>query len=358
MSAGPPSRSCAPSKCARTASCTEAFPDNPSQIIAQPGSKCTVTCGKDTVVTGYVDRYEVTVGPAQHDVVVQGRGLCQDLTDCSADLLSADSGIVGGMINASSTLDLATRLAKPFNITAKSIPTDLGKPIPSFQVAIGETPYEIIERAARYAGFLVYEDETGTLILDQVGTKAMASGFAIPGNVEGAHSELSIDQRFSSYAVVWSTVDQLSDLGQGSFQRAVAVDKTMPRYRPHIFISEQIVPDFDIATARANWEMGRRLGRSQAITLTCDSWRDTAGALWKPNMLASINAPALKIVNANWIIGTVTYRKDESGTHADLVLMPPDAFKPEPSPLQLFDRELTHAVPTSQSPAPTSLGHI
>jgi prophage tail gpP-like protein len=330
---------------------SDPFPDDATKIAAKPGSPCTISCGTETLITGFVDRYETSVGPRQHTITVQGRGICEDLADCSADLASADSGIVGGMINASNALDLAQRLCKSFGITARSVPRDLGRAIPAFQVALGETPYEIIERAARYAGFLVYEDQNGNLVLDQVGTASMASGFTIPGNVENARAELSIDQRFSSYTVVWTTMNQLGEISPIGNQRAVAVDGTMPRYRPRIIVSEQLVPDQDIAQTRANWEMARRIGRSQAITLTCDSWRDTSGALWMPNMLAPINAPALKLTGQNWIIGTVTFRKDLSGTHADLVLMLPAAFSPEPIALQLFDRELTQSVPQTQTPS-------
>ncbi len=128
----------------------------------------------------------------------------------------------------------------------------------------------------------------------------------------------------------------------------MAFKKLYPnRKRLLIIQSEQIDPDSDYGKARANWELARRIGRSQAINLTCDSWRDTAGALWQPNRLAPINAPALKITNAQWIIGTVTFRKDASGTHADLILMPPDAFTPEPTPLTLFNRQIMDALANS-----------
>jgi prophage tail gpP-like protein len=198
----------------------------------------------------------------------------------------------------------------------------------------------------------VYEDPNGNLVLDRVGTKAMASGFGIPGNVEDASVEYSIDQRFSEYTYVWYSIDQLAELSSIGNQRADVSDPTVPRFRPLIRVSEQIdqTNAFDVAKARANWELARRKGRSQAISLTCDSWRDTAGNLWAPNMLAPIDASVLKLTGQNWIIGTVTFRKDLSGTHADLVLMPPDAFKPEPSVLTLFDGELNRGVPTTQSP--------
>jgi prophage tail gpP-like protein len=66
--------------------------------------------------------------------------------------------------------------------------------------------------------------------------------------------------------------------------------------------------------------------------------------------------PKLKLVNQNWAIGSVTFRKDMSGTHADLILMPPDAFDPEPKALELFDAELTKPAPNKQSPATLSGG--
>ncbi len=333
---------------------SEEYPDDPSRIIAEPGNgQCKVYIGGDLVITGYVDRYDIATAPGTHDVSILGRGLCEDLTDCSADLMNSPD-VRGGMINASNALDLATKLCKAFNITARSAVQDLGRSIPSFQVALGETPYEIIERVARYAGFLVYEDENGTLVLDRVGTEEMASGFTMPGNIESAISALSIDQRFSDYTVVWMSVNQYADVSSAGFQRAHVQDKTMPRYRPRIIVSEQITPDFDIGQARANWELARRIGRSQAINLTCDSWRDSAGKLWQPNRLALLKAPAHKIGSVKWIIGTVTFVKDMSGTHAQITMMPPDAFMPEPSPLQLWDRELTQTPPSSQDPKPSS----
>ena len=318
-----------------------------------PGQKCLVYIGQDLVITGYVDRYGVNVSPGSHEIVISGRGLCEDLTDCSADLLN-NPDAQGATLSAANALDLAQKLCKSFNLTARCAVSDLGKPVGAFTIALGETSYEIIERVARYAGYLVYEDEQGALVLDRVGTNQMASGFTMPGNIEAASSTLSIDQRFSEYTVLWSTVNQYADVSPIGNNRADVKDSTMPRYRPRIIVSEQIDPDYDIAKARANWELARRIGRSQAISLTCDNWRDSAGKLWAPNYLAPINAPALKITNAQWIIGTVTFRKDHTGTHADLMLMPPTAFQPQPAPLYLWDREIMHANQTSQSPAPAS----
>ena len=215
---------------------------------------------------------------------------------------------------------------------------------------LGETPYQIIESVARYAGYLVYEDVFGSLVLDRIGTSQHASGFTLPGNVEAINGERSVDGRFSTYVVVYSGVDQTADLGGLANRRATILDDTLGEYRLRIIVSEQIAPtpagqqtiDNDaIAKQRANWEKARRIGRSQGASITCDSWRDSNGTLWTPNWLATIDAPAADISNATWIIGSLSFRKDMSGTHTDLILMPPDAFSPEPNPLNLFDAELT-----------------
>ena len=63
---------------------------------------------------------------------------------------------------------------------------------------------------------------------------------------------------------------------------------------------------------------------------------------------------AHKLVNQQWIIGTVTFRRDGSGTHADLTLMPPDAFNPEPVALNLFDWEVSRGLQQSQTTPPST----
>ena len=56
-----------------------------------------------------------------------------------------------------------------------------------------------------------------------------------------------------------------------------------------------------------------------------------AGALFVPGMLAPVNLPSLKVDDMTWMVGDVTYRKDEQGTQLDVVLMPPQAFAVQPT---------------------------
>ena len=342
-----------------TLTAADQFPYDASKQLIVPGANgegktgepIKVYIGSDLVITGYTDRVSISTAPKSHEVTIQGRGICQDLVDCSVDVTGID-GIVGATMAATSTLDLVQKLCKAFKITARSAVTDLGPPIPAFTFHNGEVSSEVIERVCRYTGYLHYEDETGALVLDRIGTTEMASGFKMPGNVEQANSTLSMDQRFSEYTVLWSSVNNYTAINSIQAQRGLAVDSTMPRRRPKIIVMEGDGDLPALGQMRANWEKARRIGRSQAVSLTCDSWRDSKGLLWQPNRLVKIDMAAHKMTGLKWIIGSVTFRKDSGGTHADLVLMPPDAFSIEPSNLHLWDRAIQTALTPTQTPAP------
>ncbi len=141
-----------------------------------------------------------------------------------------------------------------------------------------------------------------------------------------------MDQRFSAYLPAILSYQQFGDLGAGGTQFPPVLDPTVPRYRPLYVISEQVTLSQPLAVQRAKWEMARRYGRSQAITVVCDNWYDSAGTLWQPNAFATVNAPALKIAPTTpWVISAVTYSRSlQGGTTAQLTLMPKQAFTQEP----------------------------
>jgi prophage tail gpP-like protein len=340
-------RSCETMPNSWSVSASTEFFQGPALALTQPGQACDILIGPDVVITGWIDRRNITADARSHQVVLSGRGITRNLVDCSAKL--------SGSGTYPSTLNLATILCEPFGIVARmATPAlSLGRSVNGLIANLQETPYQIIESAARYAGFLVYEDEFGALVLDQLGTNQHASGFAMPGNIERISGEQSVDGRFSEYTVVWTTIPQLSDLGPLLNNIKTVYDPQILEYRPKIIVAEQTQDAEALATARANWEMARRMGRSQATEITADSWRDKNNKLWTPNWRATVEAPDADITHANWIIGTVTFRKDMSGTHADLTLMPPNAFLPEPSSLYLYDAILGRS-PQAQSPAPPS----
>lgn len=313
---------------------TEKYPGQALNVVVQPGDACQVLLGNDLVITGYVDRYTPSINMGGHTIKVSGRGRCQDLVDSAGEW-------PGGQISGATALVIAQKLASYMTPVIKVTATgDVGPIIPQFNLMNGESAFEIIERVCRFHALLAYELPDGNLHLSRVGTKKHSSGIVQGQNVQEASITYSQDQRFSEYVALIQSVETLGDAGSAGNLLATVYDKNIKRHRRKVIISEGGGLGNDVAIARANWERSRRFGRSAALTVTLDNWRDSAGLLWTPNQLVPISLPSLKLAAIHeklvWIISEVAYHRDRRGTRAELVLMPPEAFQPEPVLLQNF----------------------
>lgn len=314
-------------------SMTELYPGSADKLVLQPGDECTVLLGSDPVITGYVDIFAPGIDQANHIIRVAGRSKSEDLVDCAAEW-------PGGQIAGASALEIAKKLAQPYGITIKA-EVDTGAPIPQFNLTIGESAYAIIERVARYRGLLIYDLPDGSVTLAQAGNDKMGSGCVQGKNVQRAGAVYSSDQRFSQYDVFLQSMDVLGDLGEGGNLLATVNDPGMKRHRQRDIIAEAGGGGLDVAKQRGLWECARRAGRSYAISVMVDSWRDTAGKLWTPNAAIPLELPALKLPSGTtWLIGEVTFNKTAEGTSAEMLIMPRDAFLPEPILIQPFPADV------------------
>lgn len=327
---------------------TEASPLYSDAIMVQPGQPCTVQIGQDTAITGYVDAVAPGYDASSHTVTIQGRGKCQDLADCSSEW-------PGSQLSQTSALDIATKLAQPYGITASLIGPP-GLPIRQFNINIGDTPLQVLELVSRNAQLLYYEDVNGNLVLAQAGATNAASGFTEGQNVQAASYIRSINGRYSQYAATLLSVftGPIFEGGHDGQFFGQATDPNVTRNRKLFFVAEGVMGSQQMAVNRAQWECNRRYGRSLQVSLTTDSWRDSAGKLWMPNTLAPVTLPRLQLPNTLLCISTVTFKKSEAtGKTADVVLMPKQAFLPEPIQLQPVIPGATSTGPSNQ-PSPTS----
>lgn len=318
---------------------TDLYNTDADALQIKPGDPCVVRIGGTSVITGYVDVVMPSISKDEHGLTVHGRSKCADLVDCSAEW-------PGGQIVGSSVLEVARKLASPYGITVEAV-DDAGGPIPQFNLIRGETPYEIIERLCRFRQLLAYDDEDGNLLLARASTsQRAASGFREGINVQEATAILSMNERFGEYRCYMQSVDQLQDVGNGGDLIASVKDTGVARHRVRIIVAESSgggVGGLDVAKDRAGWEASRRYGRSYAVRLTTDNWRDKSGALYQANTLVAVDLPALKVTGKVWTIAEVTYRKGASGTLCDLLIMPPQAFQIAPT---VFDSAIAAEVAT------------
>lgn len=322
-------------------SLTDRFPSGSEPLQVMPGDSCVVMIGVEPVLTGYVDAVRPRISTREHTIAVVGRSKCADLVDCSAEW-------PGGQIAGSSVLEVARKLSKPYGIDVDAV-DDAGGPIDKIQLMRGETPYEIIERVCRFRQLLAYDDADGNLLLARVASRRAASGFREGMNVEAAAADFSKHDRFSEYRVFFQSVDTLQDLGDSGDLEGVAVDAGVRRHRVRIIVAElggSTLSGSEVADARAQWEAARRYGRSYSVRLTTDSWRDKVGALYEPNMMVALDLPSLQITGRLWVISEVTYRKDDSGTHCDVVCLPREAFEQQLTFIQQLPGEFNN-IPTA-----------
>lgn len=292
------------------------------EVTLNPGDACTLEIGADTVITGYIDRTSRTVDAHQHPLSISGRGMCQDLVDCSAQVSSF-------MFQNMSTSAIATALVQPFGISVLALSPGIVHP--QVCLNVGETPFTVIDRLCKLANLLCYENESGNLVLAPVSSDAASSGFQTGRNVERASYVQDNSQRFSVYRVYPISVALFTDAGQLPQAEFAVSDPLITRFRQKAFIAQSGDPGAAVSNAHAQWECNRRIGRGNVIAITTDSWRDDSGNLYAPNMLVSVDIPELKVqAGQPWLVSEVTLRRGMDGTHADLVLMPPQAFSPEP----------------------------
>lgn len=303
---------------------TERFPGELKTAVVRPGDAVQVKLGNDLVITGYVDRFAPSYAPSQHSIQVSGRGKCADLVDCAAEWPN-------NQMSGVSALAIAQKLCRPYKGLSASAIGRVGEVIPQFNIMWGETAFEIIERVCRYQALLAYDGPDGNLILSGVGTQKAASGFKEGVNVQSASIVYSADQRYSEYIVRRLNTDNLADTGLGGDILRTFTDPGITRHRRrYIIVESGDTAGSDVALRRGAWEASRRAGRSFQLRLTTDSWRDSNGALWTPNTLVPLELPGLHIASAEWLISEVSFKRDESGTTAELVIMPPEAFNIEP----------------------------
>jgi prophage tail gpP-like protein len=319
-------------------SATSRAPDGKSATIVKPGDACQVMLGADTVITGYVDRVVEGGDKDSHTLSLSGRGMTQDLVDCSAIWTH-------GQMVSGTALDIAKRLASAYGTSGIKVKlgpgASAGDPIPSPTfLNYTETGADIIQRVALNAKLLAYEDATGALVLATVGSTQAASGAVYGQNVQAWSAENSMDQRFSDLICCSETMDGLADFNGSDFYYT-ATDPGVPRMRNRNVQLEHVAVEggpAEFTKNKAIWEVARRLGRSTTVHVTLDSWRDSAGTLWAPNTLMPVDVPGLLLANKILCISEVTFRRNnETGTTADLLLMPPQAFTPEPISLLPLD---------------------
>lgn len=294
--------------------------DEPQWDI-EAGEACQVRIGGETVITGYIDRLDADVDAEMHSISVAGRSKAADLIDCSA------MNVPGKWTNQKLET-IAADLAQPFSVDVET-QGDTGAAFKSFALEPGETPAAAIQRMASMRGLLVMSDPAGGIVIRK--PEPFGQAIEIKQGIHPLRLAVSHDvsERFSKIVVKGQSAGDDDINGKAASQiKAEADDKAIKRHRTLLVIADEQATPASLKT-RAAWEISVRAARAQTPSAAMPLWRAAGGNLWQLMQKVKLTAPAIW-VEAELMVASVTFSKNDSGSFAELGLAYQGAYTPEP----------------------------
>jgi prophage tail gpP-like protein len=288
-----------------------------------PDDECEVRINGETVITGYVFEVNPQFEKSSRSIGISGRDKTADFVDCSADLGFSE-------LKNISLKRLAETLAKPYGIKITLVGSG-GAVFEKFSINLGESSFEVLERACRQRGYLLTADGTGGILISQPGKVRSTTILEQGKNLIQAAASFDHSERFSSYKVKAQKTDFETELSPSSafFIVATAKDPNVKRHRPMIIAGDGNM-DAGASKTRAQWEATTRAAKSSKFRCQVAGWQQGDGSLWKPNQLVRLRSSWLGIDDDLLVVSTKMNLSASSGTTTELNLERKDAYIPEP----------------------------
>lgn len=306
-----------------------AVSQEPRQV--RGGDACGLALNDQPLINGYIDAARPGYDANARRLRVSGRAKTCDLVDCSLPL-------EGGQFKGQSLVQLAKAFCAPFGIEVVNTVPEANQPVAAnWQLEPGETGFESLERAARFARCLLTCDPAGRLVITRAGTAVLPVHLRHGEQIVEADGDFDQRDRFSEYTVKGDSSAGGSDFDEMDGESATqsvgrATDDGVRRYRPMVLIGEDNL-DNQKAGLRADWEMRTRRARSEKVEVTLQGWNmEGTNLLWPINHQIRITDPWLGLDARLLLITAVTFTKDGQGTRTKLSLMPREGFEVDPIP--------------------------
>jgi prophage tail gpP-like protein len=303
---------------------SDRWPGHPEKWPIAVEDVCQVLLGTVPVITGYIDRRSVSYSAQEHTVSIAGRDKAAALVDCSAAVTKWEYRGVD-------LLSFARALAKPFGVSVAAQPGL--RPIVGTKLSIepGESVWEVLEHACRFAGCLAVSDGQGGILLTRAGTETCATALVEGQNILSASAQYDGAGRFRTYVVTGQHAGSDDFMGDSSAMvRGAAKDAGVRRAERVLLVRSENGITPALAGQRAQWEAIVRAARAETFSARVQGWAQGDGSLWPVNALVRLTSPMLG-VDADVLITQATYSLDEqNGSTTELSLKRKDAFSPEP----------------------------
>lgn len=283
--------------------------------------ECRVQIDGEQVIKGFVDKRSISISAGDRTLDYSGRDAASALVDCSAVLDK-------WTFHKATIQKIAEAVAHPFGVPV-FLQSGLQLPpaLPKLVVNPGDTPFEVIQSAAKNTAVLAISDGNGGIILTRAGAER-AEALEQGRNVLSASINYDGDQRFARYVVVSQTPGTDETNGHATRIRAEATDAGVRRGERVLLIRSEKSVSTDYARRRGDWEARVRAARAEKLNVVVVGWKQTSGALWPINAIVSVNMPAIGI-KGQMLIAEVEFTVSNQGQVTALSLVRPDAFTPD-----------------------------
>jgi prophage tail gpP-like protein len=333
---------------------------------------------QDKVVTGYINGMADSLSEGDHEVSYVGRGLCQDIVDCSCEFYGTKAK---ELLNLSVSAAVA-KIAQPYGINL-SVQAPLSETpfVGVIGMNIGDTAYSAVEYLARVSGCLLYENEKGELVLGSPASEAASTMVLNHQQCERSRVDLDTSTVFSDYDIFAQAQANNQEIygtqPKGTFHDPLYDNRVSvnggKRYRKFqkiadFVVNSQIYKSNNPQQVYANWIGQRMHGRAQVITVVVPGWLDSTGRLYRPNATIPVLLNYQNIFGGSkaaptplpMLIAEAVYAiSPQGGSTTTLTLMDQTAFGVEPqSPAYGPDRNQLLSGITPQTGPGGLLGHI
>lgn len=278
-----------------------------------PGDSVSVAVDGVKVINGYVDDLKASFSAGNHAVSVSGSEKTSDIADCSIEspLEWKDktmSEIVGSICKA-----FGLKFSNSMNV-------DVGKAFQRFSVEPGAKALDTIAKLCKERGILPCSDGLGGIFLLKPESCSRGPALRQGGNLVSSSVGFSLVDRFSKYSVYGTGRKKV--IGE-------ALDSDVTRTRPLVIVDSNAVEKEQVQ-ARADWESKVRKAKSMKFSASVSGWSHPGG-LWAPGILCSLLAPeAFVETPIDLLVSSVEYSWSSSGSMANLTLVSPDVYAPQP----------------------------
>ncbi len=275
-----------------------------------------VTLGGDPFFTGTLVGVNPNITPDRKTLVMSGYSLPGVLNDCTAPASSYPLEF-----SEQNLREIATSLAEPFGVSVEF----LEEPGATFELVAmepSEKVFEFLVRVAKQRNLILSSSPEGKLIF----WRSIETGNPVAQLRQGEPPLLSVTPFFNPQEY-YSHVTGLDPVlvGLEGSQFTVKNPRLAGITRPITFST----PDSQDADTKAAVEAkaGRMFGSMASYSISVATWRDSAGKLWEPNTLITLEAPDAMIYNQyTFVIRSIEFEKDEKSETAVLNLVIPGSF--------------------------------